>query len=222
MVHPGEVGRVSAAQGAGRAERPRRRYAASAVEEVVLVDEQDRPVGTAEKLAAHRNEGLLHRALSVFLFDERGRMLLQQRAAGKYHFPLLWTNACCSHPRPGEAVVEAARRRVREELGVDVQPRPVFAFLYEARDGASGLVEREYDHVLIARLDVDPSPSPDEVEALEWWEPGELLRDVVNRPERYTPWFRQALPELERRGLLDLDRHASNRIPPVTRADALP
>src|SRR5687767_11187246 len=88
--------------------------------DLVLVDEHDRPLGTAEKLAAHQRGGTLHRAFSVFLFNDAGRMLLQQRAAGKYHFGGLWTNACCSHPRPGEAVEDAARRRVREELGVDV------------------------------------------------------------------------------------------------------
>src|SRR4051794_27812216 len=97
-------------------------------DDIVLVDEHDRPLGTCAKLAAHRNGGTLHRAFSVFLFDSAGRMLLQQRAAGKYHFGGLWTNACCSHPRPGEAVADAARRRVREELGVEVDLRPVLSF----------------------------------------------------------------------------------------------
>lgn len=172
-------------------------------ERVILVDENDRPIGTVEKLAAHRDGGRLHRAFSVFLFDGRGRMLLQRRAAAKYHFPLLWTNACCGHPRPGEALEEAARRRVREELGVDVDLHRVFGFVYEAADARSGLTEREYDHVLVGRLDGPPAPCPGEVEAVEWREPGELSRDAAERPERYTPWFRLALPELEARGLLD-------------------
>ncbi len=171
-------------------------------EQVVLVDEQDRSIGTAEKLAAHRDGGRLHRAFSVFLFDASARMLLQQRAAAKYHFPLLWTNACCGHPRPGETVPDAAQRRVREELGVDVRLRPVFSFVYIAEDVPSGLTEREYDHVLVGRLQAEPAPSPDEIAALAWREPAELLRDVTAQPALYTPWFRKALPQLERRGLL--------------------
>jgi len=171
-------------------------------ESVILVDEHDREVGTSEKLAAHRDGGRLHRAFSVFLFDPRGRMLLQRRAAAKYHFPLLWTNACCGHPRPGEAVVAAARRRVREELGVDVPLRPAFAFTYVAEDGGSGLTEREYDHVLIGTLAREPAPSPDEVAAVAWWDPEDLRRAVAAAPESYTPWFRIALERLaERRRL---------------------
>lgn len=172
------------------------------VERVILVDAEDRAIGVAEKLAAHREGGRLHRAFSVFLFDAAGRMLLQQRAAAKYHFPLLWTNACCGHPRPGEDVLDAARRRVREELGIDVEVHPAFAFVYEAEDAATGLSESEYDHVLVGRLEAEPRPDPDEIEALERWECSELLRDVAERPERYSPWFRQALPQLQERGLL--------------------
>jgi len=174
----------------------------SGEERVVLVDEQDRAVGTLPKLAAHRDGGRLHRAFSIFLFDEEGRMLLQQRAQAKYHFPLLWTNACCGHPRPGEDVVEGARRRLREELGVEAGLRRAFAFVYAAEDAASGLTEREYDHVLVGRLETQPRPAPEEVAALERRAPDELLRDVAARPGRYTPWFRQALPQLESRGLL--------------------
>jgi isopentenyl-diphosphate delta-isomerase len=171
-------------------------------ERVVLVDANDREIGTAEKLAAHRNGGLLHRAFSVFLFDARGHLLLQQRAATKYHFPLLWTNACCGHPRPGEEVSAAARRRVREELGVEVSVHPVFSFVYEAADLPSGMTEREYDHVLVGRLGTEPDPSPEEVEAVRWREPAELLRDVAALPAIYTPWFRMALPRLAQHGLL--------------------
>jgi isopentenyl-diphosphate delta-isomerase len=175
---------------------------ASGVETVVLVDENDRELGTAEKLAAHRDGGRLHRAFSVFLFDDRGRVLLQQRAATKYHFPLLWTNACCGHPRPGEEVLGAARRRVAEELGVEVALRPAFSFVYTAEDTESGLTEREFDHVLLGRLSAHPRPDPEEVSALAWWAAPSLLGDVAARPQRYTPWFREALPELAARGLL--------------------
>lgn len=172
------------------------------LERVILVDEHDRPLGTANKLEAHRDEGALHRAFSIFVFDARGRMLMQQRAATKYHFPLLWTNACCSHPRPGESVEQAATRRAREELGVELQPRPAFSFVYEARDERTGLIEREFDHVVIARLDEEPAPNPDEIAALEWVDPQALLRDVDARPDRYTPWLRVAMPKLAERGLL--------------------
>jgi isopentenyl-diphosphate delta-isomerase len=161
--------------------------------DIVLVDEHDRPVGTSDKLAAHQRGGVLHRAFSVFLFDAQGRMLLQQRAATKYHFANLWTNACCSHPRPGEAVAEAARRRVREELGIDVPLTPALTFVYRAEDPASGLTEHEYDHVFVGRLDGEPAPNPAEVSAVEWIDPAALLRDVRARPERYTPWFRIVL-----------------------------
>jgi len=172
-------------------------------EQVVLVDEHDRAIGTAEKIAAHRDGGRLHRAFSVFLFDARGHMLLQQRAATKYHFPLLWTNACCGHPRPGEAVVAAARRRVREELGVEAGVRPAFAFVYAAEDPPSGLTEREYDHVLVGTLDATPAPCPREIEALAWCSPTDLLRDISAQPDRYTPWFRSAVPLLAEHGLLE-------------------
>ncbi len=175
-------------------------------ERVVLVDEEDRAIGAAEKLAAHHDGGQLHRAFSVFLTDAAGRMLLQQRASKKYHFPLLWTNSCCGHPRPGEGVEQAARRRVREELGVDVELERVFAFIYVAEDAASGLTEREYDHVLLGRLEVDPAPAPEEIEAVAWWTPEDLRADVEAKPDRYTPWFRQALTQLETRGLLDPER----------------
>ncbi len=171
-------------------------------ERVILVDADDRAIGTAEKLAAHRHGGRLHRAFSIFLFDAGGRMLLQQRAASKYHFPLLWTNACCGHPRPGEELVAAAGRRLGEELGVEASLRPVFAFVYEAEDPETGLAENEYDHVLVGRLASEPRPDPAEVAALAWWEPSALQREVAERPGRYSPWFRSALPRLEAHGLL--------------------
>lgn len=170
-------------------------------EQVILVDDHDRSIGVSGKLDAHRDGGRLHRAFSVFLFDQQGRMLLQRRAAQKYHFPMLWTNACCGHPRPGEAVLEAARRRVFEELGVQVELRRAFSFQYVAEDEASGLTEREIDHVLLGTLDGEPQPCPEEVDAVEWREEGELARDVEALPERYTPWFRVALGELASRGL---------------------
>ena len=166
----------------------------------MLVDESDRAIGSAEKLAAHRDGGRLHRAFSIFLFDASGRMLLQQRSRRKYHFGGLWTNACCGHPRPGEGTAEAAQRRLGEELGVEVPLAEVFAFVYAADDAASGLSEREFDHVFVGELREEARPDPLEVDALRWISCRELERDVAAHPERYTPWFArliERLPELE-------------------------
>lgn len=157
---------------------------------VVLVDEDDRELGTAEKLAVHR-DGRLHRAVSVFLFDDGGRWLLQRRAGGKYHTPGLWSNAACTHPRPGEAPVQAARRRLEEEMGVRCRLQPAFARIYRAElDGTEPLVEHEYDHVFIGRFDGEPAPAPSEVSGWRWVDSTILRDDLDARPERYTPWFR--------------------------------
>lgn len=168
-------------------------------ERVILVDADDTPTGTAEKLAAHR-AGQLHRAFSVFVVNEDGEMLLQRRADGKYHSGGLWSNACCSHPRPGEATEAAARRRLREELGFDCPLEHAFAMVYRA-DVGGGLVEHEYDHILLGRWDGVPDPDPAEVS--DWrWVPLDELRDEVGRhPRRFTYWFRVALLELGERGL---------------------
>ncbi|MEW5927662.1 MAG: isopentenyl-diphosphate Delta-isomerase [Gemmatimonadota bacterium] len=163
-------------------------------ERVILVDESDREVGTEDKERAHR-EGRLHRAFSVFVFNSRGEMLLQRRARGKYHSPGLWTNTCCSHPRPGESVEVAARRRLREEMGLECELRGSFPFLYRA-ELDRGMTEHEYDHVLVGECDRDPVPDADEVEAWAWVDPDEVRRDLAERPDRYTYWFRLALPDL--------------------------
>jgi isopentenyl-diphosphate delta-isomerase len=170
------------------------------VEEVILVDELDREIGHAEKLEAHRGGGRLHRAFSIVLFDGAGRMLLQRRAASKYHFGGLWTNACCGHPRRGEEVAAAARRRLREELGVEAELREAFSFCYTASDARSGLTEREFDHVFVGVLAGEARPDPREIDELRWAECAELPGELRAQPERYTPWFGQLLarlPELE-------------------------
>ena len=147
--------------------------------------------------------GKLHRAFSVFLFDSAGRMLLQQRAAGKYHFGGLWTNACCSHPRRGQTVIESARARLRHELGIDAPLHELFSFVYRAEDPATGLTEHEFDHVLVGRFDGAPSPNGDEVSDWEWIEPGALLEDVRRRAARYTPWFKIVLERVIRQVAVD-------------------
>jgi isopentenyl-diphosphate delta-isomerase len=168
---------------------------------VVLVDEQDRPVGIEAKLKAHQEGGRLHRAFSVFIFDRAGRMLLQRRSTKKYHFGGLWTNACCSHPQPGERVADSARARLREEFGFDADLAPAFTFVYRADDPASGLTEHEFDHVFFGRFDGHPAPNADEIDEWTWTPLADLAADVRAHPEKYTPWFRVALDQvLSRRG----------------------
>ena len=168
---------------------------------VVLLDDDGRETGTMAKLAAHRGDGRLHRAFSVFLVDRSGRLLLQRRASTKHHFQDLWSNACCSHPRPGEPVPAAGARRLRDELGVELLPADlaeVGSFTYRARDERSGLVEHEHDHVLLGRFDGDPRPDPDEVGDWRWIEPGRLRRELATDPGRFTPWLSPALDVLGR------------------------
>lgn len=165
-----------------------------AEEFVILVDKNDNPVGKMEKMEAHI-EAVLHRAFSVFIFNSKGELLLQQRAGHKYHSPLLWTNTVCSHPREGETTEDAAHRRIIEEMGMDCDFKEVFTFLYKA-DVGQGLIEHEFDHVFIGTSDIEPVINPEEVEAwkyvnLEW-----LEKDVVENPGEYTEWFKIALAEV--------------------------
>lgn len=186
---------------AGRARAPQ-----SVPESVVLVDAKDSPIGIAEKQHAHR-AGLLHRAFSVFLFDDAGRMLLQQRAATKYHSPGLWSNACCSHPRPGEATLDGAQRRLREEIGIDAVLQPAFAFTYRA-DVGGGLVEHEFDHVFTGSYAGPLRANPAEVAATRWAHTRLVDWMLRTEPHVFTPWFRIAWDELGARGLLAWDRAA--------------
>ncbi len=167
-------------------------------ERVILVDGSDTPVGEAEKLSAHRHEGRLHRALSVMLFDPEGRTLLQRRAAGKYHSPLTWANSCCSHPRPGEGVVDAGHRRLREELGIDCPLWEAFSFTYSV-DVGPDLTEREFDHVLVGRFSGPVHPDPSEVAEVRWASLPELFASVRADDPAYAPWFRILLVELGQR-----------------------
>lgn len=163
-------------------------------EQVIVVDASDVEVGAAPKLDAHV-EGLLHRAFSIFLFNARGEILLQRRADRKYHTPGLWTNTCCGHPRPGEVTAEAARRRLREEMGIDCELSPLFAFTYRAHLG-SGLSEHEIDHVFVGRYDGSPRPDPREASAWRWIDPLEAQREMEEDPAGFTPWFAPALQGL--------------------------
>jgi isopentenyl-diphosphate delta-isomerase len=169
-------------------------------EYVILVDRHDRQVGIAEKLQAHE-KNWLHRAFSVALFRYQGtkrEFLLQQRASHKYHSPGLWTNACCSHPRPGELVVPAGERRLKEELGMQVPLKNIGWFYYNAHF-ENGLSEHEIDHVLAAEMPMDTAirPDPNEIKAVRWVEMGELDQELTARPETFTPWLPQVLAKVK-------------------------
>ncbi len=161
------------------------------MEKVILVDKADNEVGVEEKMEAHR-EGKLHRAFSIFVFSSDGRLLLQQRALSKYHCPGLWSNTCCSHPRPGELVEAAAHRRLVEEMGFDCPLREAFSFTYKVKFD-NGLVENEFDHVLMGRYDGVVKANPDEAESWKWLGINELRNDVRENPEKYTYWLRVSL-----------------------------
>jgi isopentenyl-diphosphate delta-isomerase len=166
-------------------------------EYVVLVDEQDNETGSMEKMEAHQ-KGMLHRAFSVFIFNSQGELLLQQRAASKYHSPLKWTNTCCSHQRKGEATVDAAKRRLKEEMGIECELTPAYTFIYKA-DVGQGLIEHELDHVLTGQLDASAIPfNSNEVEAckyvsLEWIE-----KELQLNPDEFTKWFLITFEDLKK------------------------
>jgi isopentenyl-diphosphate delta-isomerase len=159
------------------------------LDEVIIIDANDIPIGTALKLDAHRN-GLRHRAISIVIGDGNGRVLLHQRAAEKYHSGGLWTNTCCSHPRPGESVLDAAVRRLEEEMGIVCPLSFIFAMPYRA-EVSNGLIEDEITHVFGGHFTGSPTPNPNEVADWRWMDYTEVERDVDARPELYTAWFRK-------------------------------
>ena len=169
-------------------------------ERVILVDEQDKEVGAMEKIEAHE-KALLHRAFSLFVFNDAGQMMLQRRALSKYHSPGLWTNTCCSHPCPGENLEEATRRRVFEEMGFACEVWEVFSFIYKAAFD-HGLTEHELDHVFMGLHNDDPLINPEEVEEWKWIDVDDLLADIKENPDNYTVWFKIALKEMGDKGLL--------------------
>lgn len=165
------------------------------IEEVILVDEKDVEIGSMEKMKAHE-ESKLHRAFSVFLFNERGEMLIHQRALEKYHSGGLWTNACCSHPRPGENTKSAAERRLYEELRIQCQINEVYSFIYKAKLD-KGLTEHEFDHVFFGRFNDELNPNPKEVMDWKYISIQDLNHEINHSPEQYTEWFKIALQGLE-------------------------
>ena len=168
---------------------------------VVLVDDQDNILGTMEKMEAHK-KGCLHRAISVLLFDPDHRILLQKRASTKYHWPNIWSNAVCSHPREDETYEAAARRRLPEELGIAADLDWKFSFIYQATDAVSALHEHELDHVFFGLIEDAPSNvNPAEVGEVKWIEKEVLENDVANNPDQYSFWFKIILQEIKQRKL---------------------
>lgn len=163
-------------------------------QQVILVNELDEAIGSMEKMEAHR-KALLHRAFSVFIFNREGEMLLQQRADEKYHSPGLWTNACCSHPAPGEDIMSAATRRLKEELGFQVQLQPAFNFTYKA-SFTNGLTEHEYDHVFAGHYNGEIFPDKNEVKAIRFMSMDAIALEMSRSPEIFTSWFLIAFPKL--------------------------
>ncbi len=160
------------------------------MEMITLVDRLDRAIGAEEKMKAHR-EGKLHRAFSIFVFNDKGEMLLQKRSLQKYHSRSLWTNTCCSHPRPGEAVEQATARRLQEEMGFACRLQKAFHFIYRAHL-EEGLIEHEFDHVFIGRYQGVIAPDPEEVADYRWIDLARLWQEVQAAPREYTIWFKIA------------------------------
>jgi isopentenyl-diphosphate delta-isomerase len=157
-------------------------------EQVILVNDQDDQIGLMPKMEAHI-KGVLHRAFSVFIFNSKNELMLQQRAAHKYHSPLLWTNTCCSHQRDGETNIEAGTRRLSEEMGFTTALKEVTSFIYKAPFD-NGLTEHEFDHVMTGFYEMDPVINKEEVEAWKWMPVEAVKSDIESNPEIYTAWFK--------------------------------
>ncbi|WP_458627384.1 isopentenyl-diphosphate Delta-isomerase [Winogradskyella sp. PC D3.3] len=157
-------------------------------EQVILVDENDNKIGLMPKLEAHE-KALLHRAFSVFVFNDKNELMLQQRAMHKYHTPGLWTNTCCSHQRDGETNIEAGKRRLQEEMGFVTELQEKTAFIYKAPFD-NGLTEHEYDHIMVGYFNGSPHINEDEVASWKWMSLDAVKVDIAENPQRYTAWFK--------------------------------
>jgi isopentenyl-diphosphate delta-isomerase len=160
------------------------------VEKVILVDKNDKQVGLMPKLEAHK-KGVLHRAFSIFIFNSKYELLLQKRASSKYHSGGLWTNTCCSHPREGEDILDAANRRLDEEMGIKTSLRKVYDFIYKA-ELDNQLTEHEFDHVFYGVFDNDPILNKNEAEDFKWVDMEILNNDIIKNEDNYTVWFKIA------------------------------
>ncbi len=157
-------------------------------EKVILVNENDEPIGLMPKMEAHE-KAVLHRAFSVFILNDKNELMLQQRASHKYHSPLLWTNTCCSHQREGETNIQAGTRRLYEEMGFKADLKELFHFIYKAPFD-NGLTEHELDHVMIGNYNGLPKINTEEVESWKWMGIEQTAKDIQLQPEKYTVWFK--------------------------------
>ncbi len=164
-------------------------------EQVILVDELDKELGTMEKMEAHR-KGVLHRAFSVCIFNDKGEMLIQKRASEKYHSPGLWTNTCCSHPRKGEDLFQAASRRLEEEMGIKTKIEKAFSFIYKTQLDR-GMIEHELDHVLIGKYNAKPNINLAEVEDWKYMNLNDIQENIMTEPELWTEWFKIIMPKIK-------------------------
>lgn len=158
------------------------------MEKVILVDSKDNPIGSMEKYEAH-HKGLLHRAFSILLFNSRGQLMLQQRAATKYHSAGLWSNTCCSHPQSDESLISAVKRRLQHEMGIEVRIQSLYQFIYRF-EFSPDLIEHEFDHVFFGETDAEPIINKEEASSWRWisWE--ELKKDIKDNKSNYTFWFK--------------------------------
>ena len=158
-----------------------------AKEGIIIVDKKDREVGIGDKIMVHR-AGLLHRAFSIFIFNSKKKILLQQRAKTKYHSPGLWSNTCCSHPRPNRNLGREVKRRLKEEMGINCDLKEIFSLLYKVRVG--DLIEHEFNHVFLGEFDSNPKPNKEEAEDWKWMRLKELQKDIKDNPQKYTAWLK--------------------------------
>lgn len=159
-----------------------------------MVDKNNKKIGVEEKIRAHK-EGMLHRAFSIFVFNSKGELLIQQRATNKYHSGGLWSNTVCSHPKPHETYHKAVHRRLKEEMGFDCPLKKAFSFTYKTRF-QNGLIENEHDSVFIGSFDGKPKPNPEEIMNHKWVSVKKLKKDITNNPNKYTIWLKIALEKM--------------------------
>ncbi|MCI0919780.1 isopentenyl-diphosphate Delta-isomerase [Sphingobacterium rhinopitheci] len=164
---------------------------------VILVDENDQQIGEMDKLLAHKN-GNLHRAFSIFIFNDKSELLLQQRASQKYHGGDLWTNTCCSHPQPGEQLKESALERLYFEMGLQCDLEYSHSFIYKA-NVENNLIEHEYDHIFVGFSNQDPNLNRDEAQDFKWMHLEDIFSDIAVQPSKYTYWFKEAFPLVARK-----------------------
>lgn len=182
------------------------------MEKIILVDEHDQVIGSEEKMKVHENGGKLHRAFSIFIFNNKSEMLIQLRSVKKYHFGGLWTNACCSHPNEGENLEEAVIRKLNQEFGFTTNLKELFSFTYKATDKNSGLTEHEFDHVFIGEFNGVPQPNPEEIDNFKWISIQDLENEIETHPENFTPWFKIIMEKLiSFNQILELDRSKNQK-----------